>query len=132
MVDPEIYRFSIVKLTLQPLVENAIYHGIKQSHGKCWVQIRGFRQDQEIYLEVIDNGAGMSQEKVQQIHDTLWEHSRHEDMGFGLSNVQQRIQLHYGSAYGLHIQSTVGGGTTIRVIIPAEKGDEKNVPYSHR
>lgn len=130
---PEILPVSIVKFTLQPLVENAIYHGIKYKENKGKVCIRGFVREKKAFLAVEDDGAGMD---AQQLHRIL-EESGGEDAaeprtggGVGVSNVQKRLRLYYGEEYGISYTSKVGKGTTALVSIPLsggrnEKMDEK-------
>ncbi|MDQ0231193.1 cache domain-containing sensor histidine kinase [Metabacillus malikii] len=118
----EIVDYSILKITLQPLVENAIYHGIKNKRGKGLVSIRGdFTEDGDICIEVIDNGIGIKEEQLTKIQHQLRTGTKGKKTsgGFGMFNVQKRIQLYYGSQYGLTIESSYQIGTYIRLTIPA-------------
>jgi two-component system sensor histidine kinase YesM len=121
-VDDEVLDGAIIKLTLQPLVENALYHGIKQKRngGAIRVMARKKEQDQ-VLIEVQDNGVGCTPYKLAQIRERLGDESyeiTQEDEGFGLSNVNKRIKLYYGSQYGLAIESQYQQGTCVTVTIP--------------
>lgn len=116
-VSPEIYHCEIPKLTLQPLVENSIYHGLKSrtQREKGKVYVRGKAVGDLVCLEVEDDGAGMSEEVL----GTLRQY-KEEDAGnhFGVSSVHRRIQLYYGENYGIEIQSELGVGTKVVIRIP--------------
>ncbi len=118
-IDPEVRQCKVIKLTLQPLIENAIYHGIKQKRGKGLLVVNGRRYGPELLLEVWDSGAGMSEPQLEQVREALSGSGR--GRGYGLSNVHRRLQLHYGEEYGLEIESKLGEGTRVRVKLPAEE-----------
>ena len=104
----------IYKLILQPLVENALYHGIKESdqdRGTIW--IRAFSESEDsIILKVEDDGAGMSQERIDQLNSWLKLKERGEEVkAYGTLNVNDRIKIAYGDEYGLHYEKRTGGGT---------------------
>ena len=117
----EIGEFRILKLTLQPLVENALYHGIKQRRGKGKIYIEGRHEEQYIFLTVHDNGRGMKEDELERLRRSV-EKGRLDtsDKGFGLANVNERIRLNYGRAYGLIIESTYEQGTSVTVRLPRE------------
>lgn len=120
----DILNYSIVKLTLQPLVENAIYHGVKNKRGKGFVRIKAdFTPEGYICIDVIDNGIGIKEEKLESIRTQLAKGVPFEkdQGGFGMVNVHQRISLHYGEPFGLTINSWYGSGTRVSLIIPAER-----------
>ena len=107
-------EFMIPKLTLQPLVENALYHGIKESdqdRGTIW--IRAFSESEDsIILKVEDDGAGMSQERIDQLNSWLKLKERGEEVkAYGTLNVNDRIKIAYGDEYELHYEKRTGGGT---------------------
>jgi two-component system sensor histidine kinase YesM len=107
----------IVKTTLQPIVENAIHHGIleKDGHdGKIHIAIR--QEDNSIYITVMDNGIGMSEEQLYKLNHNLFDNSL--EHGYGIRNVNSRIQLFYGTNYGLSYESTKEMGTTVLITIP--------------
>ena len=116
-VPEEILNFSTVKLMLQPIVENAILHGIMESDSKTGcVTITGRREEEKIILIVSDNGRGIDQEKL----STLT--SEETDKGYGIKNVNKRIKLHFGAEYGLYYESEINKGTKVIIVFPA-------VPY---
>ncbi len=115
-VEPAIQRIEVVKLIIQPLVENAIYHGIKYKEGKGIVRVEGGFGENGIVLRVIDNGVGMTKEQLSHVFDERETDTRKN--GVGVLNVHRRIQLHYGIEYGLSFESTVGEGTTVHIHLP--------------
>lgn len=128
-VEPSLYTLSILKMTLQPIVENALYHGIKNKRGKGLIRITGSRDgDAHMVLHIEDNGIGMSSQKLEQLTDQLSMQRLPEETGdeisggFGLHNVHQRIRLYYGERYGVRIESTDQIGTTITIRIPVKGG----------
>lgn len=118
-VNNELFKFKVLKLTLQPLIENAIYHGIKQKRGKGLLVVNGRHNGAKLILEICDSGAGMSESKLEQVRESLI--NPEVGRGYGLKNVHRRLQLHYGPEYGLEIESELGEGTRIRVILPVEE-----------
>ena len=121
--EDEILDNSILKLTLQPIVENALYHGIKNKRGMGHIQIDGRRNGENIEFTVADNGIGMREEEVEHLRNVIsgLVSDDRSGGGFGLFNVNQRLELNYGSEYGLNIESSYNVGTTITVKIPAVK-----------
>jgi two-component system sensor histidine kinase YesM len=107
----------ILKQLLQPLVENAVLHGLKNREGTRRVSVKGRLEDGDIVLEVADNGYGIDPEKLQKIMSMQYT-SKYG--GFGLRNSMRRIQSHYGNGYGIRIESRPGEGTTVRVRLRAE------------
>lgn len=119
LIDPEIYNCRILKLTLQPLVENALYHGIKNKRGKGKIVVRGFKEADRIVFTVSDNGIGMEPETLEKLRKVIkGELKLPGNSGFGLANVDERIRLNYGEAYGLEIESQYGTGSIATVTIP--------------
>lgn len=114
-VAPEILQKTIVKLVLQPLVENAIYHGIKYEDRKGMLRITGEIAGDAICIQVIDNGRGMEKETLQHILDPKEDG---EKRAVGVANVHNRIQMHYGKEYGIAYKSQIGVGTTVTVTLP--------------
>ena len=117
-IDPALRSALIPKLTLQPLVENALYHGIKQKRAVGSIQINGWMESGHIILRVIDNGMGMTQERLIRLRSSM---ESDERVGFGLSAVNQRLQLQFGREYGLSVSSREGVGTTVIARIPVLK-----------
>lgn len=125
-VDQEIYPFCTVKLVVQPLLENAIYYGVECMDGDGEIRVRGYRREDDIYIEVCDNGLGMPQEVVDQLL-TENHRVRSHGSGVGLINVHKRIQLRFGKEYGLEIESQPDEGTIIRIHLPAIPYETENV-----
>ena len=121
-IPEELWEYQVIKLTLQPLVENALYHGIKKKRGKGHISVSAERYKDVLIFKVKDDGMGMDEARLEQVRGILDGSVVEEQQsgGFGLFNVNQRIQLHYGSEYGLKVQSTYGEGTEVWVRIPAE------------
>jgi two-component system sensor histidine kinase YesM len=122
----DILDFQILKLTLQPIVENALYHGIKNRRSGGSIIIKGSKtQDGKVMLfEVIDNGIGMTSEKLGELQAQLENDSIEptiNESGFGLNNVHKRIRLYYGKPYGLVIKSEFNVGTHVSILIPCER-----------
>ncbi len=116
-VDADILRYKTVKIILQPLVENAIYHGIKNKSSPGKVTIRGGRKGQGIELSVHDDGIGMSLETLTRLSGE--HHESKTGSGLGVRNVDERIKLYFGREYGLDFESAEDKGTTVYVRLPA-------------
>ena len=112
---------------LQPIVENAIFHGMKQAE-KCHILIQGFHKDNNLVIEIVDNGRGMNQEQLSNIFE---EHKDFQVNKVGLKNVNERIVLNFGLEYGMFITSQEGKGTTVTLLLPIRKDDE-NAEDSNR
>lgn len=124
--DEQVLNHAVLKLILQPLVENALYHGIKNKRCGGTIVVRARqRTDDEILLEVEDDGIGFSPEKLAQLQAELNDDSGEikPDSGFGIDNVNKRIRLYYGRRYGLSLKSEYNTGTCATLIIPARTGD---------
>ena len=113
-IPKELEGVMVPKLTLQPLAENALYHGIKNKRGKGKILIEGFDLGEDMMLRVTDNGQGMTPERLKEVQDAICTGER---AGFGLAAVSERIALYYGAGYGLRISSTEGDGTVIEVYL---------------
>lgn len=122
-VDADVADNTILKLMLQPLVENALYHGIKNKRQGGTIQVRARRKEEaEILLEVEDDGIGFSPEKLAQLRAELEDDSGDIKLesGFGIGNVNKRIRLYYGRSYGLSVRSEYNTGTCVSLVIPAK------------
>lgn len=121
-VDEAILDYKILKLTLQPLVENALYHGIKNRRLGGTILIKGSKtEDGKLLFEVIDNGIGMTEEKLCELQSELDNDTIDPDMkesGFGMNNVHKRIKLYYGKQYGISLKSEHNKGTHIWLSFP--------------
>lgn len=122
-VEPDIEQYKTIKLVIQPLIENAIYYGMEYMDGEGEIHIRAYTRDQDLYLEVEDNGPGMPEEQVEHLL-TGGEKARKKGSGIGLKNVNQRIQLYFGTQYGLEIESEPDEGTVVRIHIPKTTEEE--------
>ena len=116
---PEIYEYQIPKLTLQPLVENALYHGIKYKRSRGMIEITGTKEGENLYLTVADDGVGMDEDELKKLEKEISRPCKETESGFGLANVNERIRMYFGSEYGMKIWSEKGSGTRITIEIPA-------------
>lgn len=121
-VDPFINSVHIVKLVLQPIVENAIYHGLKYKESKGLLTVTGYQKNQNAVIEITDDGVGMDEETLNHIFE---KHKvNYRSNGVGVYNVQKRLCMYYGKEYGLHYESEPGHGTTVTVTIPMEQEEQ--------
>ena len=116
-IENEILQEWIVKLTLQPLVENSIYHGIKEMRGKGIIRIKGWKEKNKVFIQVSDNGLGIPEEKLEELFSKDY---REKGSAFGLFNIQQRLQIYFGKEYGLTVESKLSQGTKATVCIPVD------------
>ncbi len=116
-VDKEVLPFKVLKIILQPLVENSIYHGIKNQPGIGLIRITGKKTDYGILLQVSDNGVGMTEEKARHILENPSESPK--GSGVGVKNVNERIKLYFGDEFGLSFESRIDEGTTVSIRLPA-------------
>lgn len=121
--DPALYEARIIKLTLQPLIENSIFSGIEPSGKPGLIQIQIFSRDETLYIRIRDNGVGISEENIARVLTDTSRVMKHYMSGIGLPNVDRRIKLIYGEEYGLQIESQVGEYTCVTVSLPLEFGD---------
>lgn len=125
-VDESLYAVEVPKLILQPLVENAIYHGVKAKRGGGTITITGVPEGENLVFTVQDNGAGMPQEKVEELNRRMSERSvLDEQKSFGLFYIRERIQLCYGKGYGVHVESALGEGTRVTITLPLYQKPKK-------
>ena len=120
-IEEEIYDYMIPKLTLQPLVENALYHGIKLKRGMGKILIQGFQKGERLIFRVIDNGKGMDEKTLNELRKRIAGLGSASDGGFGLSNVNQRLQYYFGEEYGVFLESEENVGTEATIITGAKK-----------
>ena len=114
--EESILECGIIKLIVQPLIENAIYHGMEFMSGDGEILVKAYRQE-DLYIDIIDNGLGMPQEVADDLLTNEGK-SKGSGSGIGLKNVNERIQLYFGTDYGLEIYSEPDEGTTIRIHMP--------------
>ena len=116
-IDPEILDGCTVKLVLQPLLENAIYYGMEFMDGEGEIHVRGYRKENDVYLEVEDNGLGMPEEEAAELLNGKERPHKHGS-GVGLVNVHSRLKLRFGDQYGLIIKSCPDEGMLVQIHIP--------------
>jgi two-component system sensor histidine kinase YesM len=148
-MEPGLEKHTVLKLILQPLVENSIYHGIKERRGPGVIEVDACVRDGDLILRVRDDGAGMDEGRLKEVRQALGRVGREldpeelmaeaetaaadgsggKDRGFGLINVHERLKLTFGERYGLAIDSRRGEGTTVTVVhpvlLPAEPDDSR-------
>ncbi len=122
-IAPELYQYKILKLTLQPLVENSLYHGIKYKRAKGTITVTGCLQGDKIHFVVQDNGVGMDEKELEKLKGEIYKPCQDTEKGFGLANVNERIRMNFGQEYGMQIESARGKGTRVEIVIPA-------IPYA--
>lgn len=121
-VDERLLSYPILRLSLQPLVENAMKHGLEMKNGKCVLHIRVFERNQWIYMQVEDNGTGMKKEKVAE----LLTGKKEKSSSVGIANLQNRLRLFYGGRAVLNIESEEGKGTIMTICIKRDGGNQEN------
>ncbi len=124
-IDRVLYDYQIPKLTLQPIVENALYHGLKVKRAKGFIHILGELDGDCMRLIVRDNGVGMEEDELKELREEISRPCKETERGFGLANVNERIRMYYGNEYGMTIESTKGKGTEVEIVIPAIRAEEK-------
>ena len=124
-MNEDILEYHIQKLTLQPIVENAIYHGIKNKRGGGKITVEGDFQGDDIIFRVRDNGIGMKEEELTKFRDYISgkieldnSDKNKSGSGFGMANVEKRIEMMYGPDYGVTVESKYNEGTIVTVLIP--------------
>lgn len=119
-VDEDCKSILIPKITLQPLIENSIYHGIKIKEGRTGrIILKASKREDDVYIEVSDNGTGMKESQIEKMNCSISEYDK--DFGYGIRNVNKRIELMFGKEYGLHYQQNSWGGVTVIVHLPSNK-----------
>lgn len=131
-ITDEVYRCKVFRHLVQPVLENAIVHGIDLSKEDNCITIRGWREEDKLHIWVEDNGKGMDEARLNDITQTLAGHTT-ENISFkkkkghlGIVNVHERIQLIYGNDCGLTVHSTPGEGTVVNIVVGAEMPEEIN------
>lgn len=121
-VENNVLEYEVLKLILQPLIENALYHGIELKPGKGIITIKAYEEEDAIVIEVLDNGLGISKDEVLEVTQKLKENRLFgKSESVGLYNVNSRIKLHYGQKYSLKLESEKGIGTKVKIMIPKSK-----------
>lgn len=117
ILDESLEKYVTIKLIIQPLLENAIYYGVEAMDGDGEIVVMAYEKEDDIYIDVIDNGIGMPPEQVEHLL-TDGNYERKRGSGIGLKNVDQRIKLYFGNDYGLRIKSEPDVGTKITIHLP--------------
>ncbi|TXK83887.1 sensor histidine kinase [Paenibacillus sp. N3.4] len=114
--DPEVYKYKTIKLLLQPIVENSIYHGLKNKRGKGHIHIQAGIKDKQLVIVIADDGIGIQQEQLDNMFNLGA--ADYKQKSFGLKSTNERIKLYFGVEYGLEIQSEYGKGTLVKIKLP--------------
>lgn len=125
-IEPAIKGRIVLKMILQPIVENAIYHGIKNKRGGGKITIKGYEHNNAIVFEVNDNGIGMNEATLEGLRKKMsgdFVTDERKRGGFGLNNVAKRLRMYYGSRAEITVDSQPGAGSSIRVILADEEGE---------
>lgn len=120
-IDESLYECLIIKMILQPIVENSIYHGLEDKIQGGKIDILGYKENSLLIFDIIDNGTGMNQTQVTNLNDYINGYNNFYT-SIGLKNVNKRLKLHYGEEYGIEIFSTTGEGTRVNVTLPCNEG----------
>lgn len=116
-IPEQLYHYKVPKITLQPIIENSIIHGILETKdGRGTIKITGYAESSIIILEVTDDGVGIPKEKMNTIFNE--NNSTNSLHGYGINNINKRIKLLYGEEFGLAFTSRQGVGTTVRITLP--------------
>lgn len=126
-VDEDILDYKMLKLILQPLVENAIYHGMELKEGGGSISISGKLVHDRLLFTIEDDGLGMEDSRLDEVRNALKDNNRTDYKIFGIYNVNERIKLYFGDSYGLEFQSIKGAGTTVKVVLPVIEGENGHV-----
>jgi len=121
-VDEEVLESKTMKLTLQPIVENSIYHGIKDKTALSQIMISGWKEENDVFIEVYDNGVGINPEKLDILMKSI-KSDKIDDIPitYGLRNVNERLKLYFGEGYGINITSVEGEYTSVLMKLPYNK-----------
>lgn len=125
-VEPDLLACKTLKLTLQPILENAIKHGLTQKPGDGSITVSIKREEERIAFSILDDGVGMDEEQLLELREALTSQAGEETMGLGLRNIHERLQLYFGPDSAIHIESAAGVGTTVSFSVPLFT-DERSV-----
>jgi len=117
-IDDAIRGYYMPKLILQPIVENALIHGFKNKTADANINIRGYAERDHVFIVITDNGAGIQPHRLAEINACLQGVSQHTTGSYGLKNVNDRIQLYFGTQYGLTVESATSAGTRVTITFP--------------
>lgn len=125
---PSLEQIAIPRMLLQPIVENAIFHGIAPKEEGGSISLRVHAEGKDVIIVIEDDGIGIEQEKLPHLLSGKSGRPASGMTRIGLAHVHQTLQLYYGSTYGAQVSSTVGKGTVVRLILPMRQGGEGHVP----
>lgn len=125
-VDETLLQIKIIKIIIQPIVENAIYHGIKNIPGQGKININIVKEKDKMIISIEDDGIGMTRETIKGIFNRSGGESIHLG-GVGVRNVDERIKLNYGYEYGLKYESELNHGTIVKIILPINGFEEESI-----
>lgn len=117
-IEPEVLPFTVIKICLQPIIENAVYHGLKPKGDCGLLTISGKLCQDSITFTVTDDGAGMSESDLAELNNRLHSEVYLENQHIGLVNVNRRIKIIFGNEYGINVSSQIGKGTAVTVTLP--------------
>ncbi|MGG1518612.1 sensor histidine kinase [Paenibacillus oryzisoli] len=126
-IEETLFDFPMLKMTLQPLVENAVFHGIERKRGKGCIRLKAWREEDGVYIQVSDDGVGISEVRLEEIRDSLRQPLYQEEfklpaaanMGIGVQNVYARYTIRYGEGFQFRIDSRKGKGTQVTLHLTA-------------
>lgn len=128
-IEEDVLKYKTLKFILQPVIENAIFHGLEGLDRKGLIRIGIYRRDEKIHFVVEDNGKGIRSEKLLTIYEEDPEMARSKLNSIGIPNIKKRISLHFGEGYGIDIKSRDEEGTKVSIVIPAMNPEsDKKVP----
>lgn len=116
----DLEEYSIFPLLLQPVVENAVLHGLEEVEENGRIIIHILTQENNLHIVIFDNGRGMTLEEIDHMQQNMRNHPEDSSKSIGLFNIYHRIQLYYGDTYGIRVQSKPGFGTAVTLILPAQ------------
>ena len=119
-VKENVLEFGIIKHLLQPVIENYIVHGFDLRKANNRITITAYKDNDDIYFEIVDNGTGIKKQKLDILKKDFERFDKSDKSSIGLRNVNERIKLIYGQEYGISIQSQENVGTTVMLRISAK------------
>lgn len=129
-IEPGIEKIKIIKLTIQPIVENAIFHGMRKMSGNGVIQISAFKDGERLTVRIMDSGKGIKKTELNEINKGInsdkVKNSNGSSLGIGLVNIHKRIQIYFGNQYGLTVKSWQNIGTVVTITYPYEKEEGKD------
>lgn len=117
----DLSKYKIMPLLIQPIVENALLHGLEEVEENGRIVIHIQKVQKRLIIDVYDNGCGMDKEELEQMKQNMYDHPKDSSKSIGLANIYQRIQLYYGKEYGLKVDSEKGVGTIFTMTLPAQE-----------